>query len=199
MMNLTVLVVGIMIVPAVVGGLIFAVKDRGPSPYPVFECNRAHSPASIWPNGYVRMYYNGLYDALKDPKLEEFFRMLKKINKGKPRDRKADKYDEWYDANIKNFCKYGEVLAYIAIYGNLTDRFIDGLKNPQNNLELQKHLVSVYQNQYDKTYHLNCQNLLWYYLERWDLLPEVKRVIMTDPRFVRALNMYNKQRGEIWI
>ena len=145
------------------------------------------------------MYYDGIYGTMKNPELAEIFKKLKKVNKAKPEDRKKDKYDLWYEDNIKKFCKHGEVLAYIAIYGNLTDRFIAGLKHPENNAELQKHLVSVYQNHYDNLYYLNCQNLLWCYLEHWDLLPEIKRVLMTDPRFVKALNMYKKRRGEIWV
>lgn len=199
MENFTLLVVGIMIVPAVIGGLIFAVNDREPAPYPTFEYERPLDPISVWPNGYVRMYYTGIYGTLRDAKLAEIFSKLRKVNKGTLTGRKANKYDTWYEANIKKFCKHGEILAYIAIYGNLTDRFIAGLKHPENDAELQKHLVSVYKNQYDCTYHLNCQNLLWYYLKRWDLLPEIKRVIMTDSRFEKALNMYKKQRGEIWI
>lgn len=198
-MDLTLLVIGIMIIPASVGGFIFAVKDKGPSPYPVFEYEKPSLPISVWPKEYVRMYYSGLYGTARNPELAEIFAKLRKMNKGKLKGRKADKYDTWFEANIKHFCKYGEVLAYIAIYGTLTDRFLDGLKDPQDNIELQKHMVSVYKNQYDGTYHLNCPNLLWNYLKVWDLLPEIKRVIMTDPRFDAALQMYQTLRGEIWV
>lgn len=197
MENLVLLVVGIMIIPAVIGGLIFAVNDRDTSPYPVFESRKQQCRIAMWPDDYVRLYYNGIYDTVKSTELAQIFGKLRKIDRGKPKDRKANKYDIWYDANIKNFCKHGEVLAYIAIYGNLTDRFMAGLENPQYNEELQKHLVSVYQNRYDNSYHLNCQNLLWYYLKRWDLLPQIKRVIMTDNRFAPALKMYKTVRGEI--
>lgn len=201
MVNLALLVTGIMIIPAVVGGFIFAVNDKEPDPYPdpALDYEKPLSPISVWPLSYVRMYYDGIYGTKRNPELADIFSKLRNVNKENPKNRRTDKYDAWYDANIKKFCKHGEVLAYIAIYGNLTDRFIAGLKHPENNAELQKHLVSVYKNHYDKQYYLNCQNLLWYYLEHWDLLPEIKRVIMTDSRFVRALNMYNKQRGEIWV
>ena len=197
MENFVLLVVGIMIIPAVIGGFIFAVNDRGPNPYPVFESAKLQSKVAVWPDDYVRIYYNGIYDTVKNVELRSIFGMLRKVNRAKPKDRKADKYDIWYDTNIKNFCKYGEVLAYIAIYGNLTDRFIARLKNPQYNEELQRHLVSVYKNRYDNCYHLNCQNLLWYYLKRWDLLPQIKKIILTDTRFAPALKMYKTVRGEI--
>ena len=201
MVDLALLVTGIMIIPAVAGGFFFAAKDKGPDPYPNPELDyeKPLAPISVWPTSYVRMYYNGIYGTMKNPELAEIFIKLRKVSKGKLKDRKADKYDTWFDSNIKKFCKHGEVLAYIAIYGTLTDRFIAGLKHPENSVELQKHLVSVYQNHYDNQYYLNCQNLLWYYLGQWDLLPEIKRVIMTDSRFSKALQMYEKRRGEIWV
>ena len=199
MENLTLLIVGIILVPVIIGGLIFALNDRDPESQHELESSKPLHPVSVWPRDYVRMYYNGIYGTIKNAELEEIFKKLRKVNKAKPKDRKKDKYDAWYESNIKNFCRYGEVLAYIAIYGNLTDRFIAGLKNPQYDVELQRHLVSVYQNQYDHCYHLNCQSLLWYYLEHWDLLPEIKRVILKDARFEAVLDMYKRRRGDVWV
>lgn len=199
MENSVLLIIGIMIVPWVIGGIFFAIKDHDSNPYPKIEDKESSLTAPTWPDDYIRIYYNGLFETLKKPKVAELYCELQKVNKGKLKDRKPDKHDLWFDANIKNFCKYGEILAYIALYGNLTDRFIAGLKNPQYDEEFQRHLVSIYQNRYDKRYHLNCQNLLWYYLERWDLLPCIRRTIIEDERFEQALNMYKRQRGEIYL
>lgn len=199
MINLTLLVVGIMIVPAVVGGFIFAAKDRGGNPYPQIEVTKTAKTVLSWPEDYIRNYYDGIYALKKDTLSAEIFCKLEKVNKTTLKGRKRDKYDDWFDNNIKNFCKSGEALAYIARYGNLTDRFIAKLKNPQYDANFQKYLVSVHRNNLTGTYFTNCQNLLWYYLEKWDLLPEIKKVIKEDARFGRVMDIYLKQRGEIHV
>lgn len=195
MINLTLFVVGIMIVPAVVGGFIFAAKDRGGNPYPQIEVPQTAMVALSWPEDYIRNYYDGIYALKKNVLSAEFFSNLEKVNKTTLNGRKRDKYDDWFDNNIKNFCKSGEALAYIARYGHLTDRFIAKLKNPQYDANFQKYLVSVHRNNLTGTYFTNCQNLLWYYLEKWDLLPEIKKVIKEDARFGRVMDIYLKQRG----
>lgn len=199
MINLTLLVVGIMIVPAVVGGFIFAAKDRGGNPYPQIEVTKTAKTVLSWPEDYVCNYYDGIYALKKDTLSAEIFCKLEKVNKTILKGRKRDKYDDWYDNNIQNMCKCGEALAYIARYGHLTIRFLAGLENPQYDADFQKYLVSVYRNNLTGIYFPNCQNLLWYYLEKWDLLPEIKRVIMTDSRFGRVMDIYRKQRGEIHV
>ena len=188
-----------MIILAVVGGFIFAVKDRGGNPYPQIEVPPTATVVPSWPEDYIRNYYDGIYALKKNVLSAEFFSNLEKVNKTTLKGRKRDKYDDWFDNNIKNFCTSGEALAYIARYGHLTDRFIAKLKNPQYDANFQKYLVSVHRNNLTGIYFPNCQNLLWYYLEKWDLLPEIKRVIMTDSRFGRVMDIYRKQRGEIYI
>lgn len=199
MINLTLLVVGIMIIPAVVGGFVFAVKDRNGNPYPQAKVSKTAKVALSWPEDYIRNFYDGIYALKKNASTADFFCKLEKVNKVTLKGRKRDKYDDWFEENIKNFCKCGETLAYIALYGNLTDRFLDGLKNPQYDAEFQKYLVSVHRNNLTGIYFPNCQNLLWYYLQKWDLLPEIKKVIMEDVRFGRVMDIYRKQRGEIHI
>lgn len=199
MMNLALLIVGALFTLAIIGGFVFAVKDRSGNPYPQIEVSKTAKDALAWPEDYIRNFYDGIYALKKDVLVANIFRKLEKVNKTTLDGRIRDKYDDWYDSNIKNFCRCGEALAYIARYGYLTTRFIGGLKNPQYDADFQKYLVSVYRNNLTGTYIPNCQNLLWYYLEKWDLLPEIKRVIKEDVRFGRVMDIYLKQRGEIHV
>ena len=71
------------------------------------------------------------------------------------------------------------------------------LHNPENNLELQKNLVSVVHYSLFDSYHLNCQNLLFYYLKSYDLASEIKKTIAEDARFIRVKEMYERQHGKL--
>ena len=199
MVNLALFIVGALFTLAIIGGFVFAFKDKVDNPYPQIEVSKTAKVALSWPENYVRNFYDGIYALKKNILTADLFCKLEKVNKTTLKGRKRDKYDDWFDENIKNFCKCGEALTYIALYGNLTDRFLDGLKNPQYDAEFQKYLVSVHRNNLTGIYFPNCQNLLWYYLEKWDLLPEIKKVIKEDVRFGRVADIYRRQRGEIYI
>jgi hypothetical protein len=192
--NLTLLVVGIMIVPAVIGGIIFAMHDRSGNPYPQIESYDLGYVEPTWPEGYVFEGRGGNFAWDAGSVLDKMYRKLEKVDKTNLSSRKRNELDDWFDSHISVFCKHSEFLAYIAIYGNLTSRFIAGLKDPEHNVELQKNLVSLVHNSIFDTYRPNCINLLWDYLGKWDLTDEIKETITTDPRFTYIANMYHRRR-----
>ncbi|MBR1601246.1 MAG: hypothetical protein IJ677_06675 [Alphaproteobacteria bacterium] len=197
MTNLTLLVVGIMIIPAVIGGAIFALNDKEKNPYPKFEARKTSYEIPVWPDGYVFERIGGNFAWDENSFLDKMYRKLEMVDKKNPQYRERDGLDEWFDRSIDVFCRHSEFLAYIAKYGYITDRFMQLLHNPENNLELQKNLVSVVHYSLFDSYHLNCQNLLFYYLKSYDLASEIKKTIAEDARFIRVKEMYERQHGKL--
>ena len=197
MVNLTLLVVGIMIIPAVIGGIIFAVNDKEKNPYPKFETPKTSYEIPVWPESYIFECIGGNFAWDKNSFLDKMYRKLEMVDKKNPQYRERDELDEWFDRNIDVFCRHSEFLAYIAKYGYLTDRFMELWREPEKNAELQRNLASIVHNTIFDSYHLNCQNLLFYYLKSWDLTPEIKKTIVEDARFIRVKEMYERHRGEI--
>lgn len=103
--------------------------------------------------------------------------------------------EEWFIENIDNFAKYGETLAFIEHYPILEDLFIDNLQLPDQNLALQKKLISVC---IVGQWRVNYINLLVKYLSKWDFLPEIKAIVFCDERFERVKNIYKVYRQHIF-
>jgi len=117
---------------------------------------------------------------------------LLRMDKTNPKLRERNGYDAWFIKNVENFYQYPEVMAIIEYYGYLTDVFIDNLQEPWNNLQLQKILVSI-----DKDYEMaNFSNLLCLFLEKWDLLPEIKEIVLHDKRFSQIRRIYTLFRSD---
>jgi len=199
MLNLTLLVVGIMIVPACIGGLIFALRDKDKHPYIKIERAKLKSktPLPVWPDDYILNRIGGNFAWDKDSILGKMYEKLETIDKRNPEFNEKDEYDEWFIAHMDDFCKHPEFLAYIATYSYLTSTFIEHLYNHQNNAEFQKNLVSIVHSQMYDGYYPNCKNLLYYYLKYCDLAPEIKETIANDRRFDCIKNMYINVRGSL--
>ena len=99
--------------------------------------------------------------------------------------------EEWFLQNIDKFYKYGETLAFIEHYPLLEDLFLENLELPDQNIELQKRLISVC---IAGSWRVNYINLLIKYLCKWDLLPEIKAIVYCDYRFERVKNIYDLYR-----
>lgn len=103
--------------------------------------------------------------------------------------------EEWFLQNIDKFYKYGETLAFIEHYPLLEDLFLEHLELPDQNIELQKKLISVC---IVGSWRVNYVNLLVKYLAKWDLQPEIKAVVLCDERFERVRNIYKVYRQHIF-
>lgn len=103
--------------------------------------------------------------------------------------------EKWFIENIDNFFQYGETLAFIEHYPPLEDLFLEHLELPDQNIELQKRLISVC---IVGQWRVNYTNLLCKYLTKWDLQPEIKAVVFCDERFERVRNIYKVYRQHIF-
>ena len=103
----------------------------------------------------------------------------------------SDEQQQWFLQHLEEFINYGETLAFIEHYPLLEDLFLDNLPMPEQNLALQKRLISVC---IVGSWRINYVNLLCKYLSKWDLLPEIKAIVFYDYRFERVKNMYDLYR-----
>ena len=214
-------IVGILGVLAVVGGFILAVWEKKSEAQFQTELNAKAEPetepeseakpeteaeteaevkpvkvASGWPEGYVFERNGGNFAWEKDSQLAEMYANLEKVDKTNPNYREQNELDVWFNNHVADFCEHPEFLAYISKYEYLAARFMEHLGNAKHNVELQKNLVSIVHNNIVDSYHLNCKNLLYYYLKFWDLEDEIKKVITEDDRFARVKEMYEKRYGK---
>ena len=117
---------------------------------------------------------------------QELWEVLKRMDKYGPcpNDRK------WFISHINDFCLFMDILSVIEHYPHLTDLFIENLPNP-NDLELQKKLISIcWMDRKSPCVKVNYTNLLCYFCKRWDFLPEIKIIVLKDPRFETVKNIY---------
>jgi len=123
------------------------------------------------------------------PNHKELWANLRKVNKISPALRECNEMDQWFVENLSELCKFGDTLAYIENYPRLMETWIANLPDPTDK-ELQKKLISIYYNK-NKTYlKPNYVNLLCLFCIKYDLLPEIKKVILVDPRFEVAGKIY---------
>lgn len=125
--------------------------------------------------------------------LRSLIENLMKMDKSNPKRRTLNEYDKWFVEHVEDFYKYGETMTFMQYFGYLCDTFLDNLKEPEKNLELQKRLISIYDVGCGWG-RLNFSNVLCLYLERWDLLPEVKKIVFEDERFKGVKNFYERCR-----
>ena len=112
---------------------------------------------------------------------EQLLHGLNQMDKRAPQKRALTRWDIWFAAHTKEFQKSDEALKFINTYGNICDTYLEKLPNAQENIALQKKLISVTQNPYDNQYRARYSNILCNYLRRWDLDPEIKAHVFSDP------------------
>ena len=133
----------------------------------------------------------GIFDIPKHPtELNYIVSTLLKMKKNNPKTRHLNEYDVWFIQNVEKFYKYGLTLSIIEYYSYLSEAFIENLDKPWKNIELQKMLISVDED----GGMLNFNNLLCMYLKKWDLAPEIKRLIFQDERLKNVKRTYQLYR-----
>lgn len=125
----------------------------------------------------------------KDPLHNELWEKIQKVNKHSLIFRDSNDLDVWFAEHTDDFYRFGDVLAYIEHYPELTDMFIANISDHEN-MELQRKLVSIYAKPTQTFSRQNYINLLCRFCTKWDLRPEIKAVVMLDPRFVTAKKIY---------
>ncbi len=132
------------------------------------------------------------YYAVSDTQTGELAQLienLRKMDKTNPKQREQNELDKWFVEHVECFYRYAETMTFIQHFGYLCEVFLNNLKQPEQNLELQKRLVSI-----DELGFLNFQNVFVCYLDKWDLLPEVKQLIFSDKRFRWVRRVYINAR-----
>ena len=120
---------------------------------------------------------------------------LQKMNKTDPKKRGLDRWDFWFRANVNEFQKYDKALEIINQYGFVSDTYFRELKNAQQNIDLQKKLISVKYNMYVADYQEKFSNLLCGYLRHWDLAPEIKDTVFNTQKLRRIKEIYKLFRN----
>ena len=95
----------------------------------------------------------------------------------------------WFGKNVNQFCRSGAVLAFINAYKDVQGMFWQSVTEPQQNLEFQLLLISVFPSSYGG-YCRNYNHLLYDYLTQYELLPQVLEIVMTDRRFSDVKRVY---------
>lgn len=150
--------------------------------------SRVTAEGCITKKDYTKPYEDK--SLVKDAVHAELWSKLQKVNKHSLVFREPNDMDLWFAQHVRDFCRYADILAYIEHYPELTDSFIANLANPDDS-ELQKKLISVYGNSTKGFTKVNYVNLLCRFCTKWDLLPEIKAVVMLDPRFETARKIYD--------
>lgn len=157
-----------------------------------------------WPEGFIRsredyVHERFLNDSSCPAEASEIMDVLMKHGVAYDKVCAAEGFEAWFDNHLQLFCSHLAFLSYISRHSDLCIAFIKSLENgnAQNDLLLQKNLVSVWHHEVSDAYRLNCHYLLWYYLDKWDLADEIKKTIATDERFADVLIMYKQKRGDL--
>ncbi len=128
--------------------------------------------------------------SLRDnPKHNELWNKIQKVNKRSLIFRDSNEMDTWFVEHVNDFYQFNDVLAYIEHYPELTDMFIANIGDHED-MELQRKLVSIYTKPTQTFASQNYINLLCRFCTKWDFQPEIKAVVMLDPRFSTARKIY---------
>lgn len=115
---------------------------------------------------------------------------LHRVNVYEPKLRAPEAMDIWFRENTRRLMHDGACLAYIDYYGHLENVFWKNIEElglkPEQDVKFQCLLISID----SENYFPNFSGLLRYYINHWDLLPEVKLIMDVDARFENLRTMY---------
>lgn len=115
---------------------------------------------------------------------------LHKVNVYNPRLRKPEENDKWFREHTCRLMHDGACLAYINHYGHLEETFWKNIEElglkPEEDVKFQCLLISID----SVNYFPNFPNLLYHYIQHWNLLPNVKSVMDVDSRFENLRTRY---------
>ena len=102
--------------------------------------------------------------------------------------------DKWFEKYAEDMALDGWCLSYIDSYGHLTATFLNSLNEPEKNLTFQRLLISVRKSDIFDAYQANYENILFLYAKKWELAPEIQKVLAEDERFRVAKEIYELGR-----
>ena len=153
------------------------------------------SPAFQSPEDFMLRRYSYCApeaSASSDPLLQN----LAKVNKYNPSTRLMDEMDYWFQNATPRLMHRGNCLALINSYGYIEETFWQNIQklglNPEKDAFFQKLLISVHN--VNSIWNKNFGNLLFSFGIRYELLPEVEKILREDPRFESAKNTYDLAR-----
>lgn len=127
----------------------------------------------------------------------EVVELLSKVDVTDPQKRCRNVYDGYYKKLLPCLYKYGEALRIINRYGHLADTFFRVLTDIGSNPKWQYKLCEVEVNEFmpQDPYFARYGNLLFGYVRRYDLLPEVKEELFQNPKYKRVVEIYEIARS----
>ena len=122
--------------------------------------------------------------------VDSLVEILQNVNQEELSEQERAKYEKLFVANIEKIAVNGWCLAYINNFPHLLYFFLSNIKEPDKNLKFQKLLISVE----PAMCFPNFRDLLFHYAERWQLLPEVAKVLESDECFLTTRRIYENAR-----
>lgn len=128
---------------------------------------------------------------------QEVLDLLEKVDKSDPQKRCRNFYDGRFEKLLPCLFLYGEALRIVDRYGYLTDTFFRVLADIGSDQRWQHRLCEVEANKFmpQNPYFAKYGNLLFGYIRRYDLLPEVKEELFQNPKYKRVVEIYEIARS----
>ena len=121
---------------------------------------------------------------------------LSRMDLSNSRYRQKNQDDVWFEENVDKFSTSRAIIAVINRYGYLDEMFWKHLTKPEQNIRLQKILISVNESSFaDCFYQVSYRSMLFHYLKYYDLVEPLKKIVFTDKRFVVVRNIYESLRS----
>ncbi len=125
---------------------------------------------------------------------EKVMRVLYAMDKTNPQRRARNVWDKRFAQLVPELHLYDRALEFINTYGHVCDTYIQLLAEPEKNAELQFRLCKVAISAYSDRYRAKYPNVLWGYLGHYDLLPEVKSLVLDDAKYEHIAEIYKLRR-----
>jgi len=128
---------------------------------------------------------------------EDVLNVLEHMDKTNPIKRKLNNWDDKFADLVPVLHRYPEALDFLNRFGFVCDTYFRHLKNlhPENNYELQKSLCSLEEFNLGgdlKKWMPKYRNLFFYFIESYELLPEVLEQLRSEKKYKELLDIYEK-------
>ena len=120
--------------------------------------------------------------------------VLKNIKLTDPTKRETDKWDLEFKRLVPVLHNYSEALYYLNRYSYLAETYFTEIVKyePDKMMLLQNCICRVSRNKYTDRYICKYPSLMFGFLQRWDLLPEIKKKMQQSPEYYKDLiDLYN--------
>ncbi len=131
---------------------------------------------------------------------EEVMSLLERVDRSDPKKRKIDWFDLCFERLIPFLPMFpsDEPLVFISKYGYLEQTFWNVLDNDGNigrDVFFQYRLCEVTSSRKAGLFYPKFGNLLFGYIQRYDLLPQVKDALFDNPMYARVVLCYKTARS----